>query len=39
MKLSEYAEEELELLRKLGTSGRSDFKYAMNLVENASNND
>jgi hypothetical protein len=39
MKISEYTDEELELLRKLGTSGRSDFRYAINLVENASNND
>lgn len=39
MKLSEYTEEELELLRKLGTSGRSDFRYAMHLIENSNSND
>ena len=39
MKLSEYTEEELVLLRKLGTSGRSDFRYAMHLIEKSNSND
>lgn len=39
MSLSDYTDEEIEMLKKFETSGRFDFRYAMHLIEKTKKKD